>query len=62
LSNISLADKLLYNWKNNVSEYSVVRIIAYKHDFDVIDEGMTCELIIKGDIIEFKEDDLLYLA
>lgn len=28
----------------------------------MIDEGMTCELIIKGENINFKEDDLLYLA
>lgn len=34
----------------------------YKHDFDVIDEGMTCELILKGEVVEFQEDDLLYLA
>jgi hypothetical protein len=62
LSNISITDKLLYKQHDIIIEYSVVRIIAYKHDFDVIAEGMTCELIIKGENVEFEADDLLYLV
>lgn len=57
---ISVGDKLLDSSKT--IEYVVKKIVAYKHDFDIINAGMTCELIVTGENKNFKEEELLYLA
>jgi hypothetical protein len=61
LLDISLKDKLLYIVGNEKSYYIVKKIIAYKHEFDIINAGMTCELVVIGENKNFKEE-YLYLA
>lgn len=59
---ISVGDKLLYIDSSKTIEYVVKKIVAYKHDFDIINAGMTCELVVTGENKKFKEEELLYLA
>jgi hypothetical protein len=65
LSEIRIGDKLLYTTNENetliVKQYNVKRIVAYRKELDFISEGMTCEIVVSGDNVEFKEDELLYI-
>lgn len=63
LSNISIGDRLLYISDENeiIKEYVVQKIVAYRNEFNLINAGMTCEIVASGDNIEFKKDTLLYL-
>lgn len=42
-------------------KYIIEKIYAYRHEFGIIDEGMTCELILSGEKTTFKEDSIFYL-
>lgn len=41
--------------------FFIEKITAYRHELDEISEGMTCELIVSGEELHFKEDLLLYV-
>lgn len=60
LSDIRIEHILLYKEGNTERRYVIKRIIAYRRDFDIIYEGMTCELIVEGDLCDFAEDSILY--
>lgn len=51
---------LLYKDKNTNMIYEIKRIIAYRHELDVISAGMTCELVVEGGLCNFVEDSILY--
>ena len=51
---------LLYKDGNTERRYVIKRIIAYRRDFDIICEGMTCELIVEGDLCDFVKHVILY--
>lgn len=52
---------LLYKNGNIERRYVIKRIIAYRHDFDIICEGMTCELIVEENLCDFPEYAILYI-
>lgn len=60
LSDIRIEHILLHKEGNTERRYIIKRIIAYKHDLDIISAGMTCELIVEGDLCDFAEDSILY--
>lgn len=65
LLDIKLGDKLFYTANNGSAElvkaYIVTKIVAYRHEFEIINAGMTCEIIASGDNkLRFKEDEMLY--
>ena len=60
LSDISKEHMLLYKDGNTERRYVIKRIIAYRRDFDIICEGMTCELIVEGDLCDFVKHVILY--
>lgn len=41
--------------------FIIEKIIAYRHEFDEINEGMTCELITLGEKADLKEDCIFYV-
>lgn len=41
--------------------FIIEKINAYRHEFDEINEGMTCELITLGKKIDLKEDCIFYM-
>ncbi len=60
LSDIRTEHMLLYKDKNTNMIYKIKRIIAYRHELDVISAGMTCELVVEGGLCNFVEDSILY--
>ena len=40
--------------------FIIEKISAYRHKLDEISEGMTCELMILGEVPGLKEDHILY--
>jgi hypothetical protein len=64
LKNLKTGDNLyLLNSDTMLVEhkYIIEKIYAYRHEFEFIDEGMTCEIIVLGEKIAFKEDSIFYL-
>ncbi|MBS5113974.1 MAG: hypothetical protein KHZ15_15045 [Coprobacillus cateniformis] len=39
---------------------TIQKISAYRHEFQEIDEGMTCELIVHGKDLHFEKDCIFY--
>lgn len=64
-SDIKIGDILIYleniDTDKNEIVYLVENIIAYKCEFTCINEGMTCELIVSGELKNFKENQRLYI-
>ena len=60
LSDIKIEDFLTYQDGDVEKRYIVKRILAYRHELDIINAGMTCELIIEGELCDFTEDSILY--
>lgn len=62
LSEIKINDILLYKNEDVETKYLVKKILAYRNEFNVIDIGMTCELIVQGDLRNFQEDSILCIV
>lgn len=63
IKNLKIGDNLyLVNGDTMIVEhkYTIERIYAYRYEFEIIDQGMTCEIIVSGEKIAFKEDSIFY--
>lgn len=41
--------------------FIIEKINAYRHEFDKINEGMTCELIVSGEKLDLEEECIFYV-
>ena len=62
LIDLKINDTLLYFIDCHTPiKYPILNIIAYRREFDIINSGMTCEIITKGHLCDFKEDSIFYI-
>lgn len=64
LSTLQVGDVLFpVNYNRIMGNYGLMieKINAYRYEFNEISEGMTCELIVQGNDLNFKEDCVFYI-
>ena len=64
MEDIKLGDTLfILDYLKTAKDYSFIieKINAYRHAFDEINEGMTCELIVSGEQLDLEEDCIFYV-
>ena len=61
LTDIKRGDVLLYKNKSTEACCKITNIVSYRHELNEISAGMTCKLIVEGNMYNFKEDIVLYI-
>ncbi len=56
---IKIGDILFYKNETKQESYLITNIIAYQHELDEISAGMTCKLIVQGNPLVLKENNVV---